>query len=35
LVTRATASSVDVAIADVLALVKERVEEEKLLEASS
>jgi len=33
-VTRATASSVDVAIADVLVLVKERVEEDKLLESS-
>ena len=34
LVTRAKATSVDVAIADVLALLKERVEEDKLLEAS-
>ena len=34
LVTRATAGSVDVALIDVLALLKERVEEDKLLEAS-
>jgi prolyl-tRNA synthetase len=35
LVTRAKASSVDVALADVVALVKERVLEEKLLDESS
>ncbi len=34
LVTRASSSSVDVAIADVVAAVKAKVEEEKLLEAS-
>jgi prolyl-tRNA synthetase len=33
LVTRATSTSVDVALADVVALVKERVEEDALLEA--
>jgi prolyl-tRNA synthetase len=31
LVTRATSTSVDVALSDVLALVKERVEEDALL----
>jgi prolyl-tRNA synthetase len=35
LVTRATATSVDVAFDAVVALLKERIEEEKLLEASS
>jgi prolyl-tRNA synthetase len=34
LVTRSTSSSVDVALTDAVALVKKRVEEEKLLEAS-
>ena len=34
LVTRATSTSVDVALTDILALVKERVEEELLLETS-
>ncbi|MGB7264272.1 MAG: proline--tRNA ligase, partial [Terracidiphilus sp.] len=34
LVTRATSTSVDVALSDVVALVKKRVEEEALLEAS-
>ena len=34
LVARATATSEDVALADLLAVMKERVEEEMLLEAS-
>jgi prolyl-tRNA synthetase len=34
LVTRSTSTSVDVALSDVVALVRKRVEEERLLEAS-
>jgi hypothetical protein len=34
LVTRSTSTSVDVALSDVVALVRKRVEEERLLETS-